>query len=260
MEVMQNEGAGFGGGGGGSWAAIAELSSGGSLFDVDADVDMENQLMRMEMRMERGKLEPPKLCPPGIGGCTTGRTGSSSNSESENNNASNNESDDSGQGGGCPEGDCDTLWDFSDQIKKWKNDVKAQKDKGIPVSAYSINAYIDAYENAAFREGRTYVTANDVISVDEAFTEALMTVLPIGKLANFAGKGYKLIMMKNGFYYFEKTKIAGNLPGQARSVYQKVYNEQGKLIRMNKRDYKVDGRMYQNKPKYPNFQESKKLN
>jgi len=139
MEVMQNEGAGFGGSG--SWAAIAELSSGGSLFDVDADVDLENQLMRME----RGKLEPPKLCPPGIGGCTTGRTGSSSNSESENNNASNNESDDSGQGGGCPDGDCNKYFN---EISKAA--IEAQRNiKLIPLteSQKFANKHIRTLEN-----------------------------------------------------------------------------------------------------------------
>jgi hypothetical protein len=72
-----------------------------------------------------------------------------------------------------------------------------------------------------------------------------------GGIAN-AGKGYQYTR-SIGSKYHQYTKIvkAGKLPGQAKAEYTKIFNNKGKLIRMFKDSYKIDGRFYHRAPYHP---------
>ncbi len=152
-----------------------------------------------------------------------------------------------------------SLWDFTSQIQNFQNATRAIIDRGGIPNAYSIQGYLDSYEQAALTSGRSYVTGQDIDEVDGAVGELMMTIVPVGRILNLAGKGYTLTRTIGKFHIIEKTIKASHLSGHARSVFQKVYNQQGKLIRVRKIDYKIDGRMFQSKPKFPNFPDSRKL-
>jgi RHS repeat-associated protein len=66
------------------------------------------------------------------------------------------------------------------------------------------------------------------------------------------GKGYQYTK-SIGSKYHQYTKIvkAGKLSGQARAEYTKIFNNKGKLIRMFKDSYKIDGRFYHRAPYHP---------
>ena len=94
-------------------------------------------------------------------------------------------------------------------------------------------------------------------------TPPLPSLAKLGIFVNISKKsikGYNYVKtINNKYHVLEKTIKGSKLSGQARSVYQKVFNNEGKLIRMMKKDYKIDGRMFQNKPKFPIFPNSKDL-
>lgn len=153
------------------------------------------------------------------------------------------------------------LWDFSNQMQQFQVDAKRIADNGGIPSAYMVQSYINPYENAAYLNGRTYVTAQDIEDVDSAAGEVVMAALPVTRLLNLAGKGYALTRTIGRFTVFEKTVKATNLPGQAVAKYTKVFNQNGKLVKMYKDAYKIDGRHYERafyKPK--SFGRTRKLN
>lgn len=82
-----------------------------------------------------------------------------------------------------------------------------------------------------------------------------------GGALNLAGKGYALTKTIGKFTVYEKTVKATNLPGQAVAKWTKVFNQEGKLVKMYKDAYKIDGRHYERafyKPK--SFGRTRKLN
>jgi hypothetical protein len=50
---------------------------------------------------------------------------------------------------------------------------------------------------------------------------------------------------------FEKVVNASNLPGEARTVYVKIFNSEGKLVKMYKETYKIDGRFMHRRDLFP---------
>lgn len=78
---------------------------------------------------------------------------------------------------GSSQGD-DPLWDFKDQLAKWKADVKA----GKLLSPESINGYITPLENYVLTtSGRTTVTGSDIVNYEGLIGTAVMTAVPIGR-------------------------------------------------------------------------------
>ncbi|XLS28387.1 RHS repeat domain-containing protein [Flavobacteriaceae bacterium M23B6Z8] len=93
----------------------------------------------------------------------------------------------------------------------------------------------------------------------ENVTEASLSVLPLGIVFKKLGKGYSLVSKIGGkggksFYRFEKVVKASNLSGQARAVYVKIYNNSGKLVKMYKDTYRIDGRFLHRRFLKPNQQ------
>ncbi|WP_375334368.1 RHS repeat domain-containing protein [Flagellimonas sp. C4] len=153
------------------------------------------------------------------------------------------------------------LWEFSGQIEQFKVDAQRLTADGRIPSAYMVQGYINSYENSAYLDGRTYVTPQDIEDVDGAMGDVAMSIVPVGRLFELAGKGYTIIRTIGRFTVFEKTVKASNLPGQALAKYTKVFNQEGKLVKMYKDAYKIDGRHYERafyKPK--SFGRTRKLN
>ena len=80
-------------------------------------------------------------------------------------------------------------------------------------------------------------------------TEVLGFAFPFIK----AGKGFVKVSKIGGkFIKYEKIVKASNLSGEAKAVYVKIYNNEGKLIKMYKDTYKIDGKFMHRRNLLPN--------
>jgi len=116
-------------------------------------------------------------------------------------------------------------------MDQFRIDARNIIDEGGIPSAYMVQGYINSYENSAYLAGRTYVTPRTIEEVDSAMSDVVMTIIPVGRIFQLAGKGNTLTRTIGGFTVFEKTVKATNLPGQAVAKYTKVFNQNGKLVR-----------------------------
>ena len=82
---------------------------------------------------------------------------------------------------------------------------------------------------------------------------AATIILPIPLKGVNIGKGYKLTgKIGNKFFKFSKTQKASKLPGQARAVYVKIFNKEGKMVKMYKDTYRIDGKFMHRRILKPN--------
>jgi RHS repeat-associated protein len=126
-----------------------------------------------------------------------------------------------------------------------------EKSGGFYAYAYSLSAY----EVHAIMQGRKYVTGADSAAIHEGNTELAMTLIPFGRIVSIVGRGYKLVGVIGGrFYKFEKVVKASKLTGEARAVYVKIINSEGRTVRVYQDVYRPDGRYLGPRDhKFPNF-------
>jgi RHS repeat-associated protein len=146
-------------------------------------------------------------------------------------------------------------------------DPNYKGDYLIPAEAYDYN---QAEIEGKFSQDWAYIIYGDegngfsrwwnTFSRDASSPENRSTVISAGiDVIPYAGgifkvvKGAKYVGEIGGkFIKFEKVVKASNLKGEARAVYVQIFNKQGKLVKMYKDTYRIDGRLLHRRMLKPN--------